>query len=263
MLLRPVNLVITAAAVFFSFLITGSIISTTYIIALEFIFIAAAGYSINDIRDVAADKINKPERPIPSGSVSLREAKIISLSFIAAAVLTMFFLPLPAALVSALVLLMAMLYNYSGKKRGLAGNIITALMTASPMGVVITVRGADPVLTGLVCFAFLLMLMREVVKDLEDLPGDKAAAKMTAAAAGGSRLMLLLLSILTLFFLIATLTLSRYVTKTALYLSWVSAGCSAVNLAALVYAFKGRYRASSLIYKLNIILGMGGIWLSK
>jgi geranylgeranylglycerol-phosphate geranylgeranyltransferase len=42
--------------------------------------VAAGGYSINDVYDLEIDRINKPDRPLPSGAISLRRATYLSYS---------------------------------------------------------------------------------------------------------------------------------------------------------------------------------------
>ncbi|MCK9410107.1 MAG: UbiA family prenyltransferase, partial [Bacteroidetes bacterium] len=76
-LIRPVNFVITGLSILVACLLAGGTQQQLLIIVFASIsgaLIAAGGMVINDILDVDIDRINKPERPIPSGAVEKYDA---------------------------------------------------------------------------------------------------------------------------------------------------------------------------------------------
>lgn len=155
------------------------------------IFIAAAGYIINDYFDLNIDRINKPQKNVVDKLIHRRWAIIwhLVLSF-AGIVLTAFGVGLHQWwLVLANVLCVAVLWFYSTsfKRQLLIGNIVISLLTAwtilflffalsSPGNAFNT---TDPLsvkffrLAFLYAgFAFIISLIREAVKDMEDMDGD-------------------------------------------------------------------------------------------
>ena len=88
--------------------------------------------AINDYYDFDIDRINEPQRPIPSGAVSLREALVLT-GFLTALGLV------SALLVSAYCLLFAfaawaimVAYVTVGKRSGFAGNLLVSACVAAP-----------------------------------------------------------------------------------------------------------------------------------
>ena len=154
---------------------------------LSAIGLGAAGNAANDLWDVEADRINKPHRPLPSGALSREVAVVVGGTAGGAGLLlgwlagrTTFAIAVPA-----LVVMLA--YSPLLKPRPVVGNVIVALVGSLPL-----IYGAGAVgdwRAGLVPFwlAALLHLAREIVKDLEDIPGDLAARRRTIPIAWGRR----------------------------------------------------------------------------
>ena len=149
--------------------------------------LGAAGNAANDLWDVEADRINKPHRPLPSGALS-REMAVAVGGVAGGAGLLLAWLAGRTPFVIALPALVVMLaYSPLLKPRPFVGNGVVALVGSIPL-----VFGAGAVgdwRAGLVPFwlAALLHLAREIVKDLEDVPGDLAARRRTIPIAWGRR----------------------------------------------------------------------------
>ncbi len=136
-------------------------------------FISAYGYAINDIFDIEIDKINVPHRPIPSGNVSLQGAKWFAIITLALGIIFAFLIDLVAV---ALALFGGvLLYLYAGyfKRSGFPGNLIVALLAAIPFIFGGFVTASYSTLIYPASFAFLINLGRELIKDIEDVHGDK------------------------------------------------------------------------------------------
>ncbi len=147
------------------------------LIAAFIVFIeTAAGNAINDYFDYEIDKINKPQRPIPSGRITRKEAKTLYLTLITIGILTSLLVNIYLFIMT--IIASTALYTYSWKLKGtpLYGNIIVALMT----GLVPVYGGVAVLKFGLVYYmglsAFLVNLAREIIKDIEDMKGDKDKA---------------------------------------------------------------------------------------
>ena len=158
------------------------------------ILIAAGGYVINDYFDQNIDRVNKPERMVVGRIIKRRWAIFwhlgLSLTGVVLSALVSRQLghPLPAVF-NAVTVILLWTYSTTFKKQLLAGNIIIALLTGwvvlvlyvalSPVGFrnpegnqvnVLTRIYKFAVLYG--GFAFIITLIREVVKDIEDMEGD-------------------------------------------------------------------------------------------
>jgi geranylgeranylglycerol-phosphate geranylgeranyltransferase len=167
----------------------------------------AAGNLWNDVADLAEDAVNRPERPLVSGRLSVRVARIAAngLSLIALALALS--VGTPVFLYVLLCLGSLAWYSRSGKQAGLGGNLVVAGLGSAAVALGpllgeaagLSVHGARMLVPAFL--AGLLHLMREIVKDAQDRPGDHAAGRRTwALTAGTPRLRRLLaqLSLLTL-----------------------------------------------------------------
>ncbi|WP_181304669.1 geranylgeranylglycerol-phosphate geranylgeranyltransferase [Rufibacter sp. XAAS-G3-1] len=135
--------------------------------------IAAAGYIINDYYDVKIDLINKPARVVVGKALSRRKAMMIHLYLSAAGVLLggLIGWRIGAVLFGVAMLLWG--YSAQFKKRPLIGNLTIALLSAT-MVLVVPLQAGQPSLAAWAygVFAFLISLVREIIKDMEDVPGD-------------------------------------------------------------------------------------------
>ncbi|RUA29064.1 MAG: hypothetical protein DSY76_03740 [Bacteroidetes bacterium] len=158
------------------------------------VFVAIAGYIVNDIADVEIDKINRPDRALSSGVISISQAKSLQWFFEIAAIILGFSVAYhigQPSLVNIHILLIFLLRTYAKKLKckGLIGNITVAISTATvPAWVwiysIFALQTSLPntsfdfsfinlITLFYIGFAFIFTLIREIVKDLEDLKGDK------------------------------------------------------------------------------------------
>ncbi|MCC9075212.1 UbiA family prenyltransferase [Litorilinea aerophila] len=158
--------------------------------------ITAFGYVSNDLVDQAEDAINKPDRPLPAGAVTPAAAGALATALALGGLLLAASLGLLATAVAGGVVGLLIFYNLRLKALPLAGNTLVALLAAASLWVgPVAVWGigaltAWPRLEQLLPPTLLLasfIQARELVKTLEDIPGDAAAGKTTAAVRWGVR----------------------------------------------------------------------------
>jgi 4-hydroxybenzoate polyprenyltransferase len=169
------------------------------ILTLAQILVAAGGYVINDYFDIQADKINRPDSRIVGDEVSRGTATNLHLVMsITGCVLGMLvsmrvgFWPL--GLIFPFEVGLLWFYSSAYKGMFLVGNLVVALLIATlPVlpslyeyrGLIavddpcITAGAFDPTViiywsAGMAAFAFLTTMMREIIKDIEDIEGDNA-----------------------------------------------------------------------------------------
>jgi geranylgeranylglycerol-phosphate geranylgeranyltransferase len=143
--------------------------------------VTAGGNVLNDLLDREGDRTNHPDRPLVTGEVSVRAARLLAtFLFVAGAVVVV-----PVILLEPLVgLLLALAvgallgYEFRLKSRGFVGNWVVGFLT----GLVFLYGGAaagNPlVLLPFAAMAILATLSREVIKDMEDVAGDEGRSTL-------------------------------------------------------------------------------------
>jgi geranylgeranylglycerol-phosphate geranylgeranyltransferase len=175
---RPLNILITACAVFIGALLTGTLspLSKIILALCSAAFICAGGNVLNDYFDVDIDKINKPRRPLPSGKIQKNNALIYSVTLLACGFLLAFFISLQAVLLAAIAVVLLVSYNaYVKRRTGIIGNMLISMTGALPIAYGGIATGKIHGILFPTVFAFLLHLGREIIKDIEDVTGDRLA----------------------------------------------------------------------------------------
>jgi len=163
--------------------IAGAVERYTNALLLIFAAVAATAYGnvINDILDVETDRVSHPDRPLVTGAISIGAASV----FAAALAVSSLALAASSSVFHATAVLIPLalltLYSIYFKRTRLIGNIIVALLTAYAL-----IFGSLPhpntkILFAPALLAFLLNFCRELVKDVQDAEGDKAAGLTTSA----------------------------------------------------------------------------------
>lgn len=157
--------------------------------ALTYLCIAAAGNVVNDIYDLEIDKVNRPSRPLPSGAISLRQAKVWTVILVLLGLLFSF-LTIPFSSVgiwtlaiAALFCLIGLIYAAKGKVMGLLGNFAVSVSFAFGLfyGALITFPIIPPVIWVYFITAASLLQGREAIKGIEDIEGDEVRDVQTLA----------------------------------------------------------------------------------
>ncbi|WP_276497623.1 geranylgeranylglycerol-phosphate geranylgeranyltransferase [Pontibacter litorisediminis] len=144
-----------------------------WLLVLSTVCIAAAGYIINDYYDVKIDAINKPERLLVGRRIRRRRAMFAHLILSGVGVLLGLLLSIPVALINLGAVLLLWGYSARLKKMLLVGNVVIALLSASMLLVVaVYADELNRITLGYAFFAFLISLIREIIKDIEDMKGD-------------------------------------------------------------------------------------------
>ena len=209
-LIRPVNCVMIGFAVIVGAFVSKPTSMPWLQLALGFFtgfFICAYSMSVNDIYDLEVDRVNRPDRPIPSGRVSVRQASTLSLTMLVAglACTVLSFIPLAVVIALAYAFL-SWLYNARAKRTGLPGNLIVASSLAIPFIYGGAVSGGSiwgSLLLMMALTAFFSGVGREVVKSMADVEGD---AKREISSLARTRGLGVASRVGALFFMLAVLT---------------------------------------------------------
>lgn len=170
-------------------------------------FLSGSAMVFNDIFDLEVDRVNAPQRPLPSGKLTKAEAVTWGLFLgVVALILAAFIHPLVFAL-SLILWILGFLYNWKLKAAGLWGNLIVSLNVA--MTIVIggvSVGGVTRLMVWLFgCIAFFFDLAEEIAGDAMDMEGDRKRGSKSVALVYGKRKALAVSGIL--FGVVVALTL--------------------------------------------------------
>lgn len=178
-LTRAWNLLIIILAQYCAavFLISESILTDyrMFLLSLSTVFIAAAGYVINDYFDIKIDLINKPAEVMVGQSITRRSAIFLHSLFSAGGVLSGLMISWKVALLNLLSSMLLWWYSARLKRMPFSGNLAVATLTGFSILILYLVYPqANHTIWLYSVFAFIMTLIREAVKDMEDLEGDKA-----------------------------------------------------------------------------------------
>jgi geranylgeranylglycerol-phosphate geranylgeranyltransferase len=183
---RPINCAIT----FFSVLLGGwlgtlTLSNSLLLAAISATLITGGGNVLNDLCGLQEDRINKPQRPLPAGIVSSTTAIILTFFLLLGGLILGFLLPSPAPWIVLVAVIALIGYNFWLKRVPLLGNLVV-----SALGGLAFVYGgfaahAYPPSRWPALFAVLFHLGREILKDLEDIPGDQVLMGSTIPLSWG------------------------------------------------------------------------------
>jgi 4-hydroxybenzoate polyprenyltransferase len=232
-------------------------------LVLASVFIAAAGYVINDYFDINIDEVNKPHRMVVDKFISRRWAIfwhfILSLGGV---IFTALAVPVLEKwyLVLANMFCVAVLWFYSTnfKKSLLIGNIVISLLTAWTILIIffskVSVTDAfDPANNSqpkffrfailYAGFAFMTSLIREAVKDIEDMHGDARYGCRTMPIVWGINAAKVYTAVWMTVLIIMLLIIEVYILQFQWW--WIVAYSALFLVTPLLFIFRGLFKASS------------------
>jgi len=151
--------------------------------------LTGASMAINDYYDREIDAINEPNRPIPSGVVSPKEALsfafVLSLVGFVAALVT----SISCFIVAVIAWVIFVAYTTKGKRTGLPGNFLVSACVAIPFiyGSFVAEKRLELAVAIFAAIVFLSNTGREVAKGIVDVEGDKSQNINTIAVMFGDK----------------------------------------------------------------------------
>ena len=257
------------------------------LLILATVCIAAAGNIINDIHDVETDFVNKPDKLIIGKSISEKTAYNLFIALNVIGVGIGFYLSNlvgKSAFFSVFVIISVLLFVYASylKRTLLIGNIVISILVALSLIIVgvfellpeITLENQSlqffffKIIFTYAVFAFMINLLRELAKDLEDIDGDYKAGMNTLPIAIGRERANKVLFVMTF---ISLLLIVFYIVD-VLYKQLFSVGYFLIFIVAplifiLIKTFEAKskkdYRSISIALKLVMLFGMLSLLLYK
>ncbi len=186
------NLFIIGLAQYFAvvFLIDHQLLFDWRLLMLAFstAIIAGAGYIINDYYDIKIDLINKPNRVVIGKDITRRYALLYHSMFSFSGIILGFLLGWRIGIIHILSSFILWWYSNSLKRQPFLGNFMVALLTGISILIVNVLYDLDnPLVIIYSLFAFFMTLVREIIKDMEDLKGDNTFGCKTLPIIWGIR----------------------------------------------------------------------------
>ena len=259
-----------------------------WLIVLATVLIAAGGYVINDYFDLKIDRINRPEKVIVGEQIPKKSAMsfYIALTSIGVLIGIITSILLKSSTLGFIFIITAgMLWFYSStyKRQFLIGNLIVAFCSALSLLVVLAAECSlqiscysiellrqTPVLQelyrwgcGFALFAFVFTLIREIIKDLEDIEGDREMECRTLPIIFGeckAKIVvtcLLSITLIVLFFLVKNFNLPA---ENGISIKYFAMGTGFPSFLALVFLWEKKldnhYKNSGNLIKFIMLIGM-------
>jgi len=235
-----------------------------FVIVIASAMVIAAGYIINNFYDAEKDLINKPRKSMLDRLVSQRFklTTYFVLNFLT--VIAASYVSFRAVFFFSSYIFGIWIYSHKLKKIPFLGNFISATLAITPFFVVfIYYKNIQPVIFMHAVFLFLLILAREMIKDLENISGDLAQNYRTIPIIYGARTSKVLISSLIFLTLVPSLLL---IFKFDVgYMNFYFMLCVVLLVLFIFLLFKAKARKDYVwlhnILKLIIVMGVFGILL--
>ena len=184
------------------------------VLSLSTVLIAAAGYVINDYYDVKIDYINKPDRVVVGRFLKRRATLILHAVLNGLGTVGGFVVSWRLGAINVVAAGLLWLYSNQLKRLPLLGNVIVALLTGAAVFVVyILYQQSFFLFATYASFAFFISLMREIVKDMEDMEGDKEFGCRTLPIVVGLRKSKIIIYAISIIFILVVAALMQHEPK--------------------------------------------------
>ncbi|HEX9250973.1 MAG TPA: geranylgeranylglycerol-phosphate geranylgeranyltransferase [Ignavibacteriaceae bacterium] len=267
---RPLNVALTFFVVVVAILISKQDDVNWLIIflaSLSAAFTTASGNIINDIFDIETDRISHPNRALVLGVLTKKSAAIEYLLLNLFAIIIAGYLSIKLMLIVLISIIILFLYSYSFKKKPLIGNVTVAFLTG--LAFIYGGIAAENPVAAIVpaVFAFLINLIREVVKDMQDVEGDIKAGVSTFPIKFGfqnSKIIIVISTIILIFCTLYPFITQLYKIE---YFLIVMLFVNPLLILCIKYLFdvnkENKLSTVSNILKINMVLGLIAIYLGK
>jgi len=196
-LIRPANVLMSCVGTsiglliaiegHWSWLLHPNALKAVLIVALY----TAAGNVLNDFTDREIDRIAHPERPIPSGNVEARTALCTAVVLFVVGQTLALTVNAAIFLIAFLNLGIMVLYETYTKNRGIVGNLSIAWLTASLFLFGAAAVGRTERIGVFLLLSFFATTGREIIKDIQDMEGDRGIRCTVPLTAGRKKALLI------------------------------------------------------------------------
>ena len=225
------------------------------------VFIASAGYIINDYFDLNIDQVNKPDKNVINKVINRRWAIVLHLVFsIAGIVATAIAVSLDKwylIIANLICIILLWLYSTSFKRQAIVGNIVISILTAWTILILFFTKvpfgafGTSDELTIkffrvsflYAGFAFIISLIREAIKDVEDMEGDRKYGCRTLPIVAGVIATKIYTTVWIIVLIASLVILQLYILQFAWW--WAIFYSAVFVILPLIYLFFRHYKAKT------------------
>ncbi len=235
-----------------------------FAIVLASALVIASGYIINNFYDAEKDLINKPRKSMLDRLVSQRFklTTYFVLNFLA--VFAASYVSFRAVFFFSAYIFGIWFYSHKLKRLPFVGNFVSATLAIAPFfAVFVYYKNFEASIFVHAMFLFLLILAREMIKDLENMAGDMAQNYRTIPILYGTRVSKILISILILLTVVPSILLIYFFDVGYMYLYFIGSIVLLILFLAMLWKAKTKLHYVGLhnILKFIIIVGVFSILL--
>lgn len=226
--------------------------------------VVAAGYIINNFYDSEKDLINRPHKTMLDRFVSQRTKLSVYFILNLAGIFFASYVSFKTVVFFSIYIFMIWLYSHRIKKILFFGNLVASILTITPFfAIFVYYKNFEPVIFVHATFLYLIIVMRELVKDLENIKGDLAQGYKTIPIVYGEKLSKILLTGLTfLSFVPIYLLITYFEIGKMYYFFYAALGFLIIFLLILYFSnSKWQYLLLHNLLKLIIVAGIFSILL--
>lgn len=242
---------------------------------VAYVSLSSAGNVINDIYDVKIDKINRPERPIPSGRISKREAKRIYLVLVILGLSASLYSSLLRKsiipfIIAAVFTGMGLLYSAKLKVMGFIGSILVGVSFAIGYIYGLFISAFPPRFSQLIkvllffTVSTTLLISREIIKGIEDIEGDRERGVKTLARTIGVEKSAMVAIAFGAVAIVSYTTLGFIGDFGIVFIPFLFLGDASAGLSLILTVFGRKYISkASFFSKVGMFTGLVGFFLAS
>lgn len=222
----------------------------------------ASGYIINNFYDTEKDIINRPHQSILEQYVSQNTKLVLYFIINFIVVVVASYVSFRSVLFFSVYIFAIWFYSHKIKKKPIIGNLISAILTITPFfAIFLYYKNYSGLIFVFGFYLFLVLSMRELVKDLENLKGDLTLNYKTIPVVYGEKVAKLMVVILfTINILITWYLLTTFDLGTMDYFFYLSVSLLSVVVVLVFLAqHQQQYMRIHYLLKLLILLGVFSI----
>jgi 4-hydroxybenzoate polyprenyltransferase len=233
-----------------------------FLLSLSTLMIAAAGYIINDYYDIKIDYVNKPDKVVVG---KLIKRRIVLFSHGILNVLGIgigFYLSMRVGALNFFAGFLLWIYSNQLKRMPLIGNLVIAFLTGLSIVIIaVYYQSNEKLIMTYAIFAFSINLVREIIKDMEDIRGDMRFGSKTLPIIWGFRKTKYFLYSLIFLFIVILFILSSQLGNPILDLFFIFLIIPIIYLIYLLYRAdtQKRFHLLSTFCKLVMLAGISSM----
>ena len=235
---------------------------TLFALILASVAAIASGYIINNFYDSEKDSINRPHQVSVEKMVSQNTKLILYFILNISVIIAASYVSFRAVLFFSLYIFAIWFYSHKIKKRPVVGNLTSAILTITPFfAIFLYYKNFSSLIFVFGFYLFLVLSMRELIKDLQNLKGDLLQNYKTIPVVYGEKYAKLMIIVLVVCNVSVTIFLLKsYALERMDYFFYTSISLLFVVLLLLPKAqSRQQYLRIHILLKLLVLLGVFSI----